>query len=76
MFLKLRLNVFKASNTQTNRQTDKQTNRQTDKQTQYSTYGLPTTDTVAATQPQYPVPGYPGYWFDSVTRNRGIRARA
>ena len=28
---------------------------------QYSTYGLPTTDTAAATQPQYPVPGYPGY---------------
>ena len=33
MLLKLRLNVFKASDKQTNRQTDRQTNRQTDKQT-------------------------------------------
>ena len=54
MFLKLHTDKH------TDKHTNTQTNRQRDKQTQYSTYGLPTTDTVAATQPQYPVPGYPG----------------
>ena len=43
MFLKLSLNVFKASNKQTDKQTDRQTDKQTNRQTDaIKFYGLHT----------------------------------